>query len=184
MTISSPWRHDWKLLKNFKYFSNTSTNQAQNFNTRPTSHGLNLDSAIALHCLRSPSNFKFKHFSKFDPKWNGSKSSNSLQLQDEHDEQQLQTSTSKIGSKSRLSYDWLSLALIPNWRSGYLIANGGLEIMKRPNSLITKIPNSSYLRHVDRARYREGRSTIFQTLIKRTWYRELASTIVGSSALD
>ena len=88
----------------------------------------------------------------------------------------MNTNFKLLGSKTRLSYDWLSLAPIPKptqwiitkrYRS-MKVANGGLKILKCPNSLITKIPNSSYLRHVDRARYRERRSSIFQALIKLT----------------
>ena len=76
-----------------------------------------------------------------------------LQLQDELDEQQLQTSTSKIGSKSRLSYDWLSLSLIPKTDAADIkkgnetvkVEIGGLRNTERPKFVDPKIPNSSYL---------------------------------------
>ena len=60
----------------------------------------------------------------------------------------------------------------------------GLEDIEMPKFVDPKIPNSSYPELVDRARYRVQRSSILQALIKRTWFRESASTIVESSALD
>ena len=60
----------------------------------------------------------------------------------------------------------------------------GLKDTEMPKFYDPKIPNSSYPELVDRARYQVQRSSILQALIKRTWFRESASTIVESSALD
>ena len=64
------------------------------------------------------------------------------------------------------------------------VAIGGLMNTELPKFVDPKISNSSYLWHVDRARYREERSSILRALIKRTWFLESTSAIVESSALD
>ena len=79
----------------------------------------------------------------------------------------------KLGSKNQLSYDWLSMALIPIMTQrinqtklqSMKCSNRWVEDTKMPKFVDPKIPNSSYLKHVDSALYRVQRSTILRTLI-------------------